>query len=264
MNKTEYMNTLRQELQGLPTSVIDATLASYEKKFQDGISLGLSETDISQKIATPRLVAAQQRANVRFKNLKSNLGPGNIFGFFIALIGLVMFNFFMLVPAILYGVFLFCAYSFSMVLYLSATVIIAASLSGVPAMEFRLPSYHHSHSVAQDVRSLRYSHIGSVSVDISDAGIKVNKDKADRLIHLPEATEDVVFHTDNRPGTIHIKNRMETRHFFAGISMLIVATGLLLLCLWLTRLTVIGFGKYLLWTVSLLRGPARSESTIHA
>ncbi|MFZ6801741.1 DUF1700 domain-containing protein [Undibacterium sp. Di24W] len=264
MNKTEYINTLRQELQGLPASVIDATLASYEKKFQDGISLGLSETEISQKLANPRLVAAQQRANARFQNLKRNLGPGNIFGFFIALIGLVIFNFFMLVPAILYGVFLFCAYLFSMALYLSATVMIAASLSGVPAMEFKLPGYHYSHSAAQVTRSLRHSHVGSVSVDISEAGIQVNKDKTDKLVHLPEANEDVVFHTDNRLGKIHIKNRMETRHFFFGIGMLIGATGLLLLCLWLTRLSVIGFGKYLLWTVSLLRGPVRSETTILA
>jgi uncharacterized membrane protein len=264
MNKTEYMNTLRHELQGLPATVIDATLASYEKKFQDGMSLGLSETDIAQKLANPRLVAAQQRANARFQNLKNNLGPGNIFGFFIALIGLVIFNLFMLVPAILYGVFLFCAYFFSMALYLSATVMIAASLSGVPTMEFKLPGNHYRHSVAHDVRSFQHSHLGSVSVDISGTGIMVNKDQADKLIHLPEAREDVVFHTDHQPGTIQIKNRMETRHFFVGISMLIGATGLLLLCLWLTRLSVIGFGKYLLWTVSMLRTPARSESTMHA
>jgi uncharacterized membrane protein len=264
MNKTEYINTLRHELQGLPVSVIDATLAVYEKKFQDGISLGLSETDIAQKLANPRLVAAQQRANARFQTLKRNLGPGNIFGFFIALIGLVIFNFFMLVPAILYGVFLFCAYFFSMALYLSATVMIAASLSGVPTMEFKLPGNHYRHSVAHDVRGFQHSRLGSVSVDISGAGIQVNKDKSDKLIHLPETSEDVVFRTDHRPGTIQIKNRMGTPHFFFGIGMLFVATGLLLLCLWLTRLSVIGFGKYLLWTVSLLRGPVRSESTIHA
>lgn len=271
MNRTEYMNTLQSELQGLPQSVIDATLMTYQQKFQDGLAQGLSEADISQKLANPRLVAAQQRANTRFRNLKGNFGPGNIFGFFIALIGVVIFNFFMLIPAVLYGVFLFCAYVASMALYLTSTVMIAGSLSGVPAMEFTLPG-HHSHSYHQESRSFRHSHMGSVTVDISESGVQVNKGKSDSLIHVPEVSTDVradgsdgvVFRSDSKPGTIHIKNRMETRHLFYGIALLFSATGLLLFCLWLTRLTVVGFGKYLLWTVSLLRGPARTESMAHA
>lgn len=263
MNRTEYMNTLQHELQGLPKSVIDATLSSYQQKFQDGLAQGLSETEISQKLANPRLVAAQQRANTRFQNLKGNFGPGNVFGFFVALIGVVIFNFFMLIPAVLYGVFLFCAYVGSMALYLSSTVMIAASLSGVPAMEFKLPG-HHSYSHHQESRGFRHSHMGSVTVDISDSGVQVNKGKSDSLIHLPDVSDDAVFHSDTKPGTIHIKNRMEARHFFYGIGLLFAATGLLLLCLWLTRLTVLGFGKYLLWTVSLLRGPARHDSMVNA
>lgn len=262
MNKTEYMNTLQQELQGLPASVIAETLASYQQKFQNDMAKGLSETEIIQKLASPRLVAAQQRANTRFQNLKSNFGPGNILGFFVALIGVVIFNFFMLIPAFLYGAFLFCAYMSSMVLYVAGTVIIAASLSGVPEMEFRIPN-HHTHGMEHRGHHIRGPHMGNVTVDIGESGILVNKERADKLIHLPENSGEVVFHPDNRPGMLHIKNNMESRHFFYGMGLLIGATGLLLLCLWLTRLTVIGFGKYLLWTVSLLRAPARAESTVH-
>jgi uncharacterized membrane protein len=263
MNKTEYMNTLQQELQGLPASVVAETLASYQQKFQNDMAKGLSETEIIQKLASPRLVAAQQRANTRFQNLKSNFGPGNILGFFVALIGVVIFNFFMLIPAFLYGAFLFCAYMGAMLAYVSGAVLIAASLSGVPEMEFKIPG-HHTHGTEHRDHHVRGHHMGNVTVDISETGILVNKDRTDKLIQLPENSGQVVFQSDNRPGTLRIKNNMESRHFFYGLGLLIGATGLLLLCLWLTRLTVIGFGKYLLWMVSLLRAPARAQSTVHA
>jgi uncharacterized membrane protein len=263
MNKTEYMNTLQQELQGLPASVVAETLASYQQKFQNDMANGLSESEIIQKLASPRLVAAQQRANTRFQSLKRHFGPGNILGFFVALIGVAIFNFFMLIPAFLYGVFLFCAYIGSLVLYVAGTVMIAASLSGVPEMEFKFPD-HHTHGIEHSGRHVRGSHMGNVTVDISETGILVNKDRADKLINQSENSRDLVFHSDNRPGMVRIKNHMESRHFFYGFGLLIGATGLLLICLWLTRLTVIGFGKYLLWTVSLLRAPARAESTANA
>jgi uncharacterized membrane protein len=263
MNKTEYMNTLQQELQGLPASVIAATLANYQQKFIDGAARGWSEADTIQKLASPRLAAAQQRANTRFQNLKSNFGPGNIFGFFIALIGVMILNFFMLVPVFLYGVFMFFAYIGSTVLYVTATIMIAASLSGVTDMAFKIP-HHHSRANSHAERNVHHSYVGSVSVDISESGVTINKERLEKYIDLPDNRGDVALHIESRPNTIHIKNRMETRHFFIGVTMLFAATALLLLCLWLTRLGVIGFGKYLVWTVSLLRAPVRAETTASA
>lgn len=263
MNKTEYMNTLQQELQGLPASVVAMTLANYQQKFIDGATQGWSEADIIQKLASPRLVAAQQRANTRFQHLKSNFGPGNIVGFFIALMGVMIFNFFMLIPATLFGVFMFFAYVGSMVMYVSATVMIAASLSGVTDMAFKFPG-HHSLTNHYEARHSRHASVGNVTVDISEDGVTLNKDRVEKLIESPDAGAELAWHADNRPGTVHIKNRTGIQHLFYGIVMLFAATGLLLLCLWLTRLSVIGFGKYLMWTVSLLRAPARAETTANA
>lgn len=257
MNKTEYMNTLAQELQGLPEMIVTETIAYYEKQFADGIAAGKTEVEIAEKLANPRLVAAQKRANVRFQNLKSDFSVGNIFTLFVAMIGVVVFNFFMLIPAFIYGAFLFAAYLCSLVLYGAGIVVFAASVSGVSQMEFKLPHHHHrlhgNHTYSQ------YQHNEkNVTINLSENGIEVDKD-----LHRVGNDSANVFEKnsvqENGKNTLSIKNKMQSRHVFYGLGLLLIGTALLLLCIWMTRLTVLGFGKYFMWNLSLIRAATRTS-----
>jgi uncharacterized membrane protein len=257
MNKTEYMNTLQQELQDLPVELRAETLAHYEQLFADGLAAGKSEHEITEKLANPRLVAAQKRANARFQNLKNDFSIGNIFTLFIALVGVAVFNFFMLIPAFIYGAFLFVAYLSSLCVYGAGIVVFAASISGVSDMEFKLPHQHHrvnGHLISQH----QYRE-AAVTVNLSESGIVVDKGIHRKVIERAQDFEKsgkVEMHTN----TLSIKNKMQTRHVFIGLGLLLVGTALLLLCIWMTRLTVFGFAKYFMWNLNLLRSTLRTTS----
>lgn len=258
VNKTEYMNTLQQELQGLPEGVQTETISHYEKLFADRLAAGKTEAELIEKLPNPRLVAAQKRANVRFQNLKSDFRIGNIFVLFIAMLGVVVFNFFMLIPAFVYGAFLFAAYISSLAIYAAGILTFAASISGVPQMEFKLP--HHQHRAHVHQSDNQYQHrSGVVTVNLSESGLTVDKGvhrmNTDDLENSLELTR-----IERHASTLTIKNKMQTRHIFLGFGLLLIGTALLLMCIWMTRWTVIGFGKYLMWNLRLVRSAVRSES----
>jgi uncharacterized membrane protein len=252
------MNTLQQELQGLPDKLQTETLNQYEKLFADGAAEGKTEAELIEKLPNPRLVAAQKRANVRFQNLKSDFRVGNIFTLFIAMFGVVVFNFFMLIPAFVYGAFLFVAYVSSLAVYAAGIITFAASISGVPQMEFKLPYHHHRINLHQ-TNNQHQHRAGVVTVNISEAGLTVDKG-----IHRMNTDNSVVSDELNRiekhASTLTIKNKMQTRHAFIGLGLLLIGTVLLLLCIWMTRWTVIGFGKYLGWNLQLVRSSVRSDN----
>lgn len=260
MNKTEYMNTLAQELQGLPETIVTETITSYEKQFTDGIANGKSEVEIAEKLANPRLVAAQKRANVRFQHLKNDFSVGNIFTLFVAMIGVVVFNFFMLIPAFIYGAFLFAAYLSSLVLYGAGIVVFAASVSGVSQMEFKLPHHHRLHG--NHIYSQYQHNERNVTVNLSENGIEV-----DKALHRIGNDSVNAFEKNSAQeqgkNTLSIKNKMQSKHIFYGLGLLVIGTALLLLCIWMTRLTVLGFGKYFMWNLSLIRAATRT-SPVHA
>lgn len=57
MNRNDYINKLRINLQGLPNSEIQDILSDYEEHFGIGISKGKSEEEISNELGDPREVA---------------------------------------------------------------------------------------------------------------------------------------------------------------------------------------------------------------
>ncbi|MFZ6820641.1 DUF1700 domain-containing protein [Undibacterium sp. Ji22W] len=259
MNKTEYMNTLQQELQGLPEVTVTETIAYYERQFIDGVAAGKTEVEIAERLANPRLVAAQKRANVRFQHLKNDFSISNIFTLFVATIGLVVFNFFMLIPAFIYGAFLFVAYLSSLLVYGAGIVVFAASLSGVSQMEFKLPHQHHR-LVGNHLYSQHQHREGAVTVNLSENGVEVDKD-----IHRV-GTDNLSLDgkssvQEQHANTLSIKNKMEKKHIAYGLGLLLIGTALLLLCIWMTRLTVLGFGKYFMWNLGLIRSSIRTSPT---
>lgn len=253
MNKTEYINLLQHEMQDLPNATQAQVLEKTLKQFEVELATGKSEADICDKLPHPRVVAAQARASMRFQSLKRDFNIGNLFGLCIALIGLMFFNLIMVVPALAYSVFLFASYIGSLAVWLAGVGVLAASMSGVPEVQFKGP--YHSH--AENHRGYDVKHFGArnIRVDVSERGIIVDKEGAREAVEMARIDQDSAMHFDHQASTITIKNQMHGWHFFLGAALLALGTGLLLLCLMMTRLTFIGFKKYLLWNLSILRAP---------
>ncbi|MBR7801791.1 DUF1700 domain-containing protein [Undibacterium fentianense] len=256
MNKTEYINTLRQELQGLPNDLVSQTINDYEMQFASGLDAGKSEADVCKLLPNPRIVAAQKRASVRFQHLRSDFSFGNLLTLLVAAMGLVVFNFFMLIPGFIYGAFLFVAYLGSMVMYGAGIVVLAVSISGVQDMVFQLPGSHHFHKGSAHNYQLQ-QHDRVVNLDITEFGIEVDKG-IHRMVDDNVTIAGAQSHFDKRAKTISIKNKMTAKHSILGLVLLLSGTALLLLCLWMTKWTVLGFGRYLKWNVSLLRWTVRT------
>ena len=285
MNKAEYMNELRQELNGLPANVVEDTMWAYEGRFVDGMAAGRNELDIAASLPAPHIVAAQKRASLRYQELKENATPTNFASVLIALIGLMMFNFFMIIPAIFGSVFLFTGYLSSMALYFIGIVITATVLAGVPEINLNIPTRHYHHiyeNVADDVSDgikvdsnedmkKEFSvHHGNVRVDITSKGITIDNDelsdahvkstpststpapsnmKVEKQIENKEPVDKSVVH-------LSIGHHLKTIDIFQGLAFLFGGVALFMLCLFTTKYTFVGFKKYLLWNVSLLRQSA--------
>lgn len=186
MNKTEYMNTLRQELEGLPGAIIEEALWHYEGLFVNGMMEGKTEEDIANSLPKPSIVAAQRRAKLRADTVKRDLHPGNLARLLVALVAVLFFNLLMVIPAIIYSTLLFAAYISGLSIYFAGILVTAASLAGVPQMTFYIPhGQHHVH--IDDHHHRRYGH-GDVTVDIGGSGIHIKKNNSS---DGDEATVDV-------------------------------------------------------------------------
>jgi uncharacterized membrane protein len=269
MNKTEYMNSLRQELTGLPAEVVEDTMWAYEGRFVDGMVAGRDEMDIAASLPAPHIVAAQKRASMRYQELKEKVTPTNFASLLVALLGVMMLNFFMIIPAIVGSMLLFTAYLSSMVLYVVGIVLTATVLAGVPQINLHIPT-HHTHHIDQgfndDLSEALPPH-GNVRVDITPNGITVDKDEAASgdAGKNPAASNNatgnaVVTKTGNEKTSVEksvvhvsIGNHLKAIHIFQGLGFLFGGIALFMLCLFTTKYTFVGFKKYLLWNVSLLR-----------
>lgn len=309
MNKTEYMNTLKEELVGLPKDVIDETLWFYDKQFEDGLAAGQSEVDISDKLPKPRLVAAQKRAGMQYQKFKNKMTPTNFAGLFFAFVGVMVFNFFMLIPAAMYSVALFTSYMASFALYGGGIALIAASLSGVPNMQLTLPGIHKHHSsehyriernvdifldeqkksmhrialnidedaadelgneigneIERELATNLRSHNRDVVININEEGIRVQKNgKTVQYSSEHNVDEEELHEGFSKPKkyeshhhVVNIKNHLEKKYGFYGLALLLSGIGLLLFCLFMTKMTFVWFKRYLLWNLSLLRAPNNS------
>lgn len=245
MNKTAYMNALRQALDGLPAKVIEDTMWEYERKFTDAMAAGKSEEEIAAGLPKPELLAAQKNASTRYEALKTNFSLGNVASLLVALIGLMIFNLFMLIPAVAYFSLLYSTYVVALVMYVAGIGITAASISGVEQFSVDIPAgrqHVHRH------------HDRNVSVDITETGILIDGEKLDDS----GKTASVVAQkgsTESHAEKLHIEvgNQYSVKKLFAGLGLLLGSILLMMLSLFMTKYTFIGFKHYLRWNLSQLQ-----------
>ncbi len=63
MTKQQYLDALRQAMQGLPPETVAKTLAYYEQRYIDGMVAGQSEDEVYKKLDDPRKIAMKLSAN---------------------------------------------------------------------------------------------------------------------------------------------------------------------------------------------------------
>jgi uncharacterized membrane protein len=246
-NKTEYMNTLRQALQGLPAEIIEDCMWLYEAKFIDGMCAGRSEAEIAASLPSPALVAAQKRVGMR--SVRIGRTASKVASLLPAALGVLVFNFFMLIPVIMYSAMLFAAYLSSLALYLAGILITAASLSGTAQIKLDFPLPHPPASSLASVASADTAVKPDVKIAISPAGIVVDDDR----------TGTVSLHGQVNPlplaFRVEIENHLTSENAFQGLGLLAGGIVLFMLCLSMTGYSYRGLRNYFKWNLSMLRVP---------
>ena len=102
MNKDHYLKLLKRYLGHINNDEKQDILNEYETHFYSGKQEGKSEEQISQELGNPKSIAKELRATAAVERAKSNSSISNIFSAIIAVMGLSLFNFFIILfPAVM-------------------------------------------------------------------------------------------------------------------------------------------------------------------
>lgn len=263
MTKQQYLDALKQAMQGLPPETVAKTLAYYEQRFIDGLVAGRSEEEVYKELDEPRKVAMTLRANVHMSAFEQKKTPVNLARMLVSFIGLAIFNLFMVIPAMVYASLLGAIYIAAFGFYIGGVALTASGLSGQNELALEGPLHHlmeftNSHFDTQeeeeDAQGWR--------VSINSMGVQVNKDEPEtpssdeeglsrsgKLLNRAEAvaTGDVHITTDFDSGA-------RTTQSLIGFGLILGGIGLCLVSIVLTRYTLIGLKRYAAMNMSLLRG----------
>jgi uncharacterized membrane protein len=264
MGKLEYLDALKRAMLGLPPELQAKTLAWYEQRFVDGMAAGRPETEIARELDDPKKVALTLRTNTHMHAFKEQKNPATLVRLLVSVLGLLIFNLFMVIPAAVFGSLLAALYAGAFAFYVSGIAITASGLAGANELVLDGPLRH---IVGADVADGVHTR-----VSIGEHGIEVSQDKDAR----PEAearadakadakagrdasgTERVVRGAEQVAGGIRISTDMDedsrATQTVLGLAMVLGGIVLFLVSIVVTRYAALGVKRYLQMNLSLLRG----------
>ncbi len=257
MGKDDYLDALRKAMAGLPPEAAARTLAYYEQRFIDGVTVGRSEAEVAAELDDPRKIAMTLRANAHLSAFEQRKTPVSLLRMAGSFAGLAIFNLFMVVPAAVFSALLLTIYLCSFAFYVSGIAITASGLAG--ANEIVLSGPLHNLVGLADRRSDRDERV-ETRISIGADGIHVDEETArddegtsssrsERIFDSAEAMAD---------GSVRIAIDPEGSSRGAqttlGMGMVLGGIALFLLSLVVTRYTAIGLRRYVHMNYSLLRG----------
>lgn len=292
MTRFEYIDALRQALSGLPPDVIAATVAEYERRIAAASDAGQSEDEIIASLGDPQVVAeqaaAQRRTVPAVDAVKQEKTAVNVVRMFFSLIGLMVFNLFLVIPALFYSALLFVSFVVALALYGGGIALTTASLSNIndpspnrtvqtavskSAASTAVASANASAPIASPpaVDAVRhgddetYVKVGPNGVRVSDGSNKIrifdddddNFDVMDNKhgvsIDLPGLRIRNAEHGDNF--VIGALGLSETRPVQASIGIGLILAGILsfLMCLVVAKYTLIGILRLAQMEFSVLK-----------
>ena len=264
MGKLEYLDALRRAMQGIAPETQAKTMAFYEQRFVDGADAGRSEAEIATELGDPKKIAMSLRASVHMQSFESKRNPANFVRMAFAAIGLLIFNLVMVVPAMVYAALLAGLYSTGLALYLYGVVITASGLSGTTEITIDSPL----NSVAHGQRRADSERETKVAISGGNIQIYTEPTPGAAADGNDDATEGD--NEDQRPlrtlrraeqiATIGMKFNTEmdqasrTTQSLLGFGLVLGGILVLLLCLVVSRYTLIAARRYLDMNISLLKG----------
>jgi uncharacterized membrane protein len=254
MGKQDYLDALAKAMAGLPPETAARTLAYYEQRFIDGLTVGRSEAEIAAELDEPRKIAMTLRANAHMAAMAPRKSPAGFVRTVFTFAGLAVFNLFMVVPAAVCAALLMALYISSASFYVSGIAVTSSGLAGANEIVLSGP-LHNIVEVTTDNEDERHA---QTRISIGDDGIHVEEEalsqapalsRSGRLLDSAEAMAD---------GSVRIEIDREGSSRAAqttlGAGLILGGIALFLLSLVLTRYAALGLKRYVQMNYSLLRG----------
>ena len=292
MGKIEYLDALRRAMTGLAPDTQARTLAFYEQRFVDGLLAGRTEAEVATELGDPKKIALTLRASVHMQAFETKKNPANFVRMGFAAIGLLIFNLVMVVPAVVFASLLAALYTVGLALYLYGVVITASGLSG--ATEVKLDGPFKNMMIHDDGGDHPRAEERETKVAISGGKIQIYTEPVASAVEKPagqgastaqgdaadtdtDTDADTATNADTdapkdgkqtmralrraeQVATIGVKFNTEmdeasrTTQTFFGFGLVLGGILMLLLCLVVSRYTLIATRRYIDMNFSLLKG----------
>lgn len=265
MGKLEYLDALKRAMLGLPPELQARTLAWYEQRFVDGAAAGRLETDIARELDDPKKVALTLRANSHMAAFAEQKNPANLLRLCVSVVGLLIFNLFMVIPAAVFGSLLAALYVTALAFYVGGIAITASGLSGASELVLDGPLRHVSFGdggAGERVRT-RIS-ISETGIEIDDAGDAAAErdaqaEPADAAEGRSIESSRVVRGAERVAGSsVRISTDLDEdarmTQTVLGFALVLGGIVLFLVSIVVTRYAASGVRRYLQMNMSLLRG----------
>ncbi|AQR71968.1 hypothetical protein BZG29_14335 [Janthinobacterium sp. LM6] len=263
MNKQDYLEALRRALAGLPPDLVAKTLDYYEQTFIEGAAAGRSEHEIADDLGDPKKIALTLRSSTHRQAFEQKKTPVNLLRLLVSLVGLAIFNLFMVVPAAVYAALLATLYAVGLSFYLAGIAITASGLSGANELVLDGPLRHvfiHDDDGGEggERRETRIT-IGDTGIEVDHVPGPLQRDPAESAPEAPGASSRMMERAEALAGGgIRISTDMDrdarTTQTVFGVGMLLGGIAIFLLSLVVTRYTLIGIKRYIAMNASLLKG----------
>ncbi|MDQ1833325.1 DUF1700 domain-containing protein [Massilia scottii] len=280
MGTLEYLDALRRAMAGISADTQANTLAYYEQRFIDGVAAGRTEAEVAAGLDAPTAIAMKLRASVHMHSFEQKKNPANLMRLLVSVVGLGIFNLFMVVPALVYAALLALLYAAGLAFYVAGIAITASGLAGAnelvldgPFRELILSDASSDErntmeakvSISQDgVRFFRERITGDAptqAVDaVREAGAASEAADATRVAAQDGPKKPSVIRRAEEAASVGVRittnlepGSRATQTVF-GLGIVLAGIVIFLLCLVITKYTLTGIRRYAEMNVSLLKG----------
>jgi uncharacterized membrane protein len=129
MKQEVFIETLQRELSSLPKQAVDEIIADYREYFGDALAAGRREEEVVAALGDPVKLARELKAQANYRQWQDRRSFGNLIRVIVSISGLGLLNVLLLIPFMVYLVFLTVGYLVSAGLTIAGLIGVLA-LSG--------------------------------------------------------------------------------------------------------------------------------------
>jgi uncharacterized membrane protein len=255
VTKLEFISAFRSACESLPTELVEAALADYERQFTDQFLSGVSEAVIVERWGTPQHAAMKLKVGTLNGNLKESVTVQKVARVGLNGIGLVVMDVLLCVPAVVYAAVLVVFYVAALAMYLSGIFMTSSSLAGVNYID--VPA----HYLLRDLDMKGSTHFNFGSIDIVPTELVEDGDTSKPASvdsggnNSGEAHPEANDHAQHflRDRGFHIATHIHKGTVWEGVSVTVAGMLFLLLCLLATRFSFLMFRQFIRWQFAVLK-----------